>query len=161
MKYTNYNTKYWQNYKLSLSNLNQYLRSVAIGMILSDATILKTGKYALIKFEQSVTQYFFVHQLFYLFKNYTFSHHINVRWDKNKNKIKSFYFKTFTHPTFLDLYNLFYKDGKKIITKELLDNLDYVALAYWIMGDGSFKKRDNIIVLHTEGFTKESPGGGP
>lgn len=151
----NYNSKYWQEFKKTVPYLSSYLKSVAIGMILSDATILKSGKYALIKFEQSRDQYFFVHQLFYLFKPYTFSHHINVRWDKHKNTVKSFYFKTFNHQMFFDLYNLFYIDGKKVITQEILDKVDYVAFAYWIMGDGSFKSRDNILVLHTEGFSKE------
>lgn len=97
-------------------------------MVISDATIQLHGKYAYIKFEQSKMQYFFMHNLYSLFKYYTFSPHINVRL--SKNEIKSFYFKTFTHQTFLDLYNKFYINGKKEITKDLLNEIDYVALAY-------------------------------
>ena len=69
-------------------------------------------------------------------------------------KIKSFYFKTFTHPTFLTFYNLFYKDSKKVIPKAfILNNVDSISLAYWIMGDGSFNQRDQVLYLHTEGFS--------
>lgn len=151
----NYNKKFWQEWKRNQPHLNKYLNSVAIGMIISDATIQLHGKYAYIKFEQSKMQYFFIYNLFYLFKSYTFSSHINVRL--KKNEIKSFYFKTFTHQTFLNLYNKFYINGKKIITKDLiLNEIDYVALAYWIMGDGSFKNKENTLILHTEGFSKEN-----
>jgi hypothetical protein len=111
-------------------NIDGYLKSVAIGMVISDATIQLHGKYAYIKFEQSKIQYFLVHQLFYLFRVYTFSHHIGVRFDKKKGEIKSFYFKTFSHPTFLDLYNLFYIEGKKELSQELLNSIDEIALAY-------------------------------
>lgn len=134
----NYRTKFWQEWKMNQPNLNEYLKSVAIGMAISDATIQLHGKYAYIKFEQSKMQYFLVHQLFYLFRAYTFSHHIGVRMDKNKTDIKSFYFKTFSHPTFLELYNKLYINGKKELSSELLNEIDEVVLAYWIMGGWFF-----------------------
>jgi hypothetical protein len=77
----NYKSKHWQEWKLNQPELQGYLKSVAIGIVISDATIQLHGKYAYIKFEQSKLQYFFIHQLFYLFKAYTFSHHIGVRMD--------------------------------------------------------------------------------
>lgn len=112
----NYKSKYWQTIKLEKPNLNNYLKSVAIGMIISDRYLNKT------------------------------------------NKIKSYYFKTFTHPTFLELYNLFYIDNntKNINKNFILNNINEISLSYWIMGDGSLNKRDKIITLHTENFNKES-----
>lgn len=111
--------------------LNKYLRAVVIGMVISDATIYTNGFYSGIKFEQSTMQYFFVHHLFYLFKDYTFASDISVRFNsKDKKTIKSFYFKTFTHPTFSELYNIFYINGKKVLSIDLLNLVDEVALAY-------------------------------
>jgi hypothetical protein len=60
---------------------------------------------------------------------------------------------TQTHPVFNFYYNLFYKNGKKIITKELLDKINERSLAIWICDDGSFCKRLRYIVLCTNSFS--------
>lgn len=148
----NYRKKKWQVWKMNKPNIKGDLRSILIGMIISDATVLKNGKYAYIKIEQGVKQEEFVKHLLYCLKDYCFEQTYNIRYDKGK--IKSFYFKTFTHPTFLTFYNLFYKDSKKVIPKAfILNNVDSISLAYWIMGDGSFNQRDQVLYLHTEGFS--------
>lgn len=43
-------SKYWQDWKKSNPNLNNELRSIAVGMILGDAGLHKVGKEAYIKF---------------------------------------------------------------------------------------------------------------
>ena len=51
-----------------------------------------------------------------------------------------------------EIYYLFYDNGgKKCIKPNLLHYIDYIVLAYWIMGDGA--KRNNGIVLCTQGFS--------
>lgn len=151
----NKTSKQVQLWKLSQPNLNNFLRSVAIGMILSDACLYKVGKHAYIKFEQSKQQYGLIHNLYGLFRKYTFMADIGVRFNKNNN-IKSFYFKTYSHPTFTELWELFYKDKIKSIEKNFIINyVDDIALSYWIMGDGSLHKRDKILTLHTENFSKD------
>lgn len=153
----NYKTKYWQDIKLSKPNLNNYLYSVAIGMIISDAYVKKHGKYAYIKFEQGVAQKEFLSHLFDLFKDYTFATNYSIRYINKTDKIKSYYFKTFTHPTFIHLYDLFYKNNIKGLNKNfILDYVNEISLAYWIMGDGSLNKRDKILTLHTENYSEES-----
>jgi len=49
-----------------------------------------------------------------------------------------------------DLYNIFYKNNKKIIPKDLV--LDPIILAIWYMDDGS-KCRDHDIYLNTQQFS--------
>lgn len=106
------------------------LKQVLIGMIISDGTVLLSGKYALVKIEQGKNQEHFVKHLFDLLKDYTFKSEYSKRYDK-KGNIKSFYFKTYTHPEFLSLYNLFYKEGKKVIPKGfILKYIDTISLAY-------------------------------
>ena len=46
---------------------------------------------------------------------------------------------------------MFYVNKKKIVPLELYNLLDYEALAYWIMGDGT--KTGNGMVLNTQSFT--------
>lgn len=145
--------KLWQQWKLNQPGLNEFEYSVLIGMVISDANVNKHGKYAYVKFEQSKNQYFFIHHLWSIFKKYTFMNDIGVRL--NKNQVKSFYFKTYTHPAFLEIYNLFYTN-KKDINVNIINNLNEISLAYWIMGDGSFNQRDKILSLHTENYSKET-----
>lgn len=129
-------------------------------MILSDASIIKTGKYAYVKFEQGHAQKeftpaqrewttLFIETLFNIFKTHCFQEKISVRL-KN-NKIHSG-FKTFSHPTFDSIYDLFYNGTKvkTIFPNFILEHVNEIVLAYWIMGDGSLHK---IYTLHTGGFS--------
>ena len=54
-------------------------------------------------------------------------------------------------PCFTYWHNLFYVDKKKIIPLDLYNLLDYEALAYWIMGDGT--KSGTGLTLQTQSFT--------
>lgn len=64
------------------------------------------------------------------------------------------------HPGLEKVYNLFYKDGTKTVTTELLNKLKPLALAVWYMDDGSFNKNPNSqqIFWSTDSFTKEENG---
>ena len=58
-------------------------------------------------------------------------------------------------PCLKEVIDLLYeeKNGKLVrrIQEELINNMDYIVLGYWIMGDGS--KSKNGVILCTEGFT--------
>lgn len=80
----------------------------------------------------------------------------------HKEKVKSFWFKTFSHSSFTQLFNLFYKETiynsklcrKKKISENLIKNyLTFKKLAYWIMCHGFLQKNKKTIILHTQGFT--------
>lgn len=149
-------SKYWQDWKLDQPSLTEFQYSVLIGMILSDACIIKTNKYPYVKFEQGYAQKEFIKNLFNIFKTHCFSENISERFILNK--IHSYWFKTFSHPTFTSVYDLFYIEGNKnkIVRSNLvLKEVNDIALAYWIMGDGSLHKRDKIYTLHTGGFSLE------
>ena len=160
-------SKYWQDWKKNNPKLSQYLRSVAIGLILGDVGLHKVGKEAYIKFEQGYKQKFFIEDLFDKFKLYTFMDKLGIRYQKNdKFTIKSYWFKTYSHETFTDLWKIFYIpyiniDGKEkykksvipgLITKEL----DEISLAYWIMCDGSLQKDHKTLILHTQSFNYDT-----
>ena len=55
------------------------LKEIAIGMILSDATMYKVSKNALIKFEQGYLQEQFLKYIFELFKLYCFMDEPGIR----------------------------------------------------------------------------------
>jgi len=50
-------------------------------------------------------------------------------------------------------YHLFYPNGKKKIRREILDQINTLALAVWYCDDGSYDYYDKHIRIHTEGFS--------
>lgn len=79
---------------------------------------------------------------------------IGIRGDR-KDLVKSYWFKTFSHPSFTEILNLFYKNNTKYIQPNLIkDNLTPRGLAYWVMGDGSLKKDNKTMILHTQSYSE-------
>lgn len=156
------NSKYWQDWKKNLPPINQNLKEIAIGMVLSDACMYKKSTQALIKFEQGYLQKDFLFHLFEIFKFYCFMEEPGKRKnleDSRKDLIKSFWFKTFSHYSFTEIWNLFYvkfedKFIKKIQEGLIKNNLTAQGLAYWIMGDGSLQSDKKTMILHTQSYTE-------
>ena len=108
-----FRSKYWQDWKKKLPELPLFLKEVSIGMILSDATMYKVSKHAFIKFEQGYQQQDFLRYLFDIYKLYCFMDEPGVRFElkgPRKGLPKSFWFKTFSHPSFTEIWNLFYEE---------------------------------------------------
>lgn len=150
------NSPYWKQYKLGLPDLPKHLVEVAVGMVISDATMYRVSTHALIKFEQGYQQEFFVMHLFDLFKAYCFMLMPGKRMDTSsgvrKGLVKSYWFKTFSHYSFSAIWDMFYVDGKKVITEGLVMNhVTDVSLAYWVMGDGALDGQ--VMTLHTQGYS--------
>ena len=70
-----------------------------------------------------------------------------------KGEVKSFWFKTFSHSTFNELWDLFYTSGKKGIPDNLI--LTPESISYWVMCDGSLAKDLKTMILHTQSYTYE------
>lgn len=68
-----------------------------------------------------------------------------------------FHLHSIHHPQLEQIYHLFYKDGVKTITMELLNQLEPLAIAVWYMDDGSFNSNPNSlqVIWSTDSFTKE------
>lgn len=155
------NSKYWQDWKNKLPLLPKELKEIAIGMILSDACMYKVSTNALIKFEQGYQQEEFLKHLFDVFKDYCFMLEPGKRIELNgirKGLTKSFWFKTFSHPSFTEIWNIFYNNTsashKKIQENLIIDHLTNRGLAYWIMGDGSLQKDRKTMILHTQSYSE-------
>lgn len=152
----NYNSKYWKNFKSTVPELPEFLFSVLLGTLLGDACMYKRGINANVKFEQSLKHKEYLFHLYNLFELYTFSPPYER---KNKDgEIKSYSFRTFTHPTFNQLYDIFYsKESKKFIENidYIIKNLNPIVLAYWIMDDGSLDKNKKMMIIHSQSFDYE------
>lgn len=54
----------------------------------------------------------------------------------------------------LNIYhNLFYNNGKKAITQDVLDQLDMLGLSVWYCDDGYYDPENHVVQIHTEGFS--------
>lgn len=126
-------------------------------MVLSDAAMYRVSKEAYIKFEQGYIQKEFIDHLFELFKDYCFMISPGIRIPKHGHRsglIKSYWFKTFTHVSFTEIWENFYSDRTKTIQPGLIKNyINELGLAYWIIGDGSLGK-DGSLILHTQSFSQ-------
>lgn len=145
------NSKYWQNWKKSIKGFSESEKQLFIGIILSDATIYRVSKEARMKFEQGKDQKDFLYHLFNKVKLYCFIVEPGIRF-KN-NTIKSYWFKTFSHQSFSELYDKFYVNAKKTIQYSTIIDLNEEGFSYWVMGDGRLHRDKRVLTLHTQSFT--------
>jgi len=142
-----------QKYKKSLK-LNQTQISVLIGSILGDGT-LRVGKNALnadFKTEQGLKQKDYVFWKYEVFREWvTTPPKISFRYDENRIPYeKSWWFRTIRHPKLTLFHKMFYKNGIKIVPKNIVDLLDPLVMAVWIMDDGCLSR--NVIDISTYSF---------
>ena len=147
-----YENKYWQKKWLSLKKDTKLLslqQSLIIGSLLGDGT-MRIGKDALnanFKVEQGLEQKEYVFWKFGILKPLVLTGpKLSFRYHDDGTKYeKSWWFRTIRHPLLTELYLQFYKTdghkcGRKIVPESIEKHLDPLALAVWVMDDGSFSK---------------------
>ena len=146
-------------YKESLV-LNDIQKEVLVGTLLGDATITKQklkSNYN-VKFEQKYENKAYVSHLYEIFKDFVgtgpFLREIKGGGAADRY---SLWFRTYRHSLFTEYYNIFYKNGVKIVPLNLDQILTSRSLAYWFMDDGSTSRRSNYneYILNTQAFTIE------
>lgn len=129
------------------------LGRVIVGTVLGDAWLEKQKVNARFRFEQSHIRtefFFFLFEYFVPFCSN--SPKLRERLDKRTNKIyKTWHFTTLSLPLFTQYYNLFYIDKKKVVPANIMDLMDPIALAFWIMCDGY--KHNTGVTLATNAFS--------
>lgn len=135
--------------------INNYLRSVILGLILSDAWMQKKENHhnPRLGFKQSLINFPYFWSVYNLLHTFTSS-----RPFFNKNSIRgkvhySLSFQTRQLKSLNFFYNLFYKENQKIISPELYHYFDWIVLAHWIMGDENVSKKNKGIILCTNSFS--------
>lgn len=145
------------NLERNILQLTTRVRSIIVGILLSDAWMNKHGHWnPRIGLKQSIKNFPYLwlvyNELAYLCSGPLYESKVRLRG-------KTFYswsFQTRQLPCFTEIFNLFYTQGLKgnmikTIKPELFFYLDYIALAHWIQGDGS--SRNKGVSLITHGFT--------
>jgi len=126
-----------------------------IGSTLGDANIRQRDKNCSFRVGHSLKQKEYLYWKYNIFKEFTLSSpYLNKRSFNNRN-VEIFNLDTFTHKVFNFYRKLFYKNGRKTITRELLNMLNPRSLAVWICDDGSFCAKQRYIILCTNSYFLE------
>ena len=133
--------------------LSEEQHNVIIGMLLGDGSLRKRGKNTLFRVEHSEKQKDYLFWIHDLFSEFTLS---KPKSYMHKNhKYASHSFTTFAHPLFNYYYGLFYKDGRKQVNEEILNQITPQGLAMWISDDGSYCNSIKDMILCTNSFSLE------
>lgn len=141
--------------KNSLLLLTQEEHDLIIGSLLGDASIRKREKNSCFRFSHSIKQKDYAEFKMELLKNFNISEFKEVKRKIKDNFIYAIDFSTKTHPIFNYYKELFYKNKRKIINLDILNQINPRSLAVWICDDGSYDTRQGYIVLCTNSFSFE------
>lgn len=140
--------------------LNEREISVIIGTLLGDGHMRKRrGKrtYPQLMIEHSIKQKEYVFLLRSELDNWIFNKDKPIKINRKKHKNGKFYhslnFQTICHPAFNEIYNNFYKSGKKILNIRILKRyFTLLSFAIWIMDDGFLSGNCKRIGIATNCF---------
>lgn len=143
-----------QRYKASL-RLNKTQTSVLVGSLLGDGT-LRIGDRAFnanFKVEQGLRQKDYVFWKYRVFKKWVITPpKISYRYNNiGLPYAKSWWFRTLRHPEMTKFRKVFYPGGSKAVPANLADWLDELALAVWVMDDGSLNQNKMDISTYSFG----------
>jgi hypothetical protein len=129
-----------------------------VGTLLGDAHIRrnKDGT-SFVTFEQALAKESYLVHLYKLVTAQGLSMNSPIQYNRAdprySGKINSsLYFRTISHICFNELADLFLDGSNKVISTNIAEHLDIVALAYWICDDGQTVKRGGV-TLCTDSFT--------
>lgn len=144
--------KHWQKKWIPIKQeigIASLQKSLIVGSLLGDAT-MRIGKGAIhanFKIEQGLEQKAYVFWKYNILKSLVFTEpKLSYRYDGDGKKYqKSWWFRTIRHPLLTEIFKNFYegngyRTGRKIIPQDIGHTLDPLALATWIMDDGSYSK---------------------
>lgn len=150
------------SFKYKLTNNEKFLlkltprvKSIIIGLILSDAWIQKKGHWnTRIGFKQSIINFPYLWHVYNELGYLCSSLPMSAKTITRGKIFYSVYLQTRQLACLNEIYNLFYLANNsqiiKTVKQELFFHMDYLVLAHWIMGDGS--KRAKGLILCTDNF---------
>ena len=135
--------------------VTQEEHDLIIGSLMGDASIRQREKNSCFRFSHSVKQKDYSEWKAHFLKEFNISEFREVKRRIRNLFIHAIDFSTKTHPVFNYYRDLFYKTGRKLITQEILDQLNPRSLAIWICDDGSYDNRQGYIILCTNSYGLE------
>ncbi len=135
--------------------ISQEEHDLIIGSLLGDASIRQREKNSCFRFSHSIKQKGYCEFKRDILKDFSISEFKEVKRKIRDNFIHAVDFSTKTHPIFNYYRKLFYKNDRKIVSEEILNQLNARSLAFWICDDGSYDNTQGYIILCTNAYNLE------
>lgn len=145
-----------KNIKKNVLNPNEIQKQILIGTIIGDGCLF-TGKYARfhrINLAHSIKQKKYFMMKYEIIKDLVLSEpKESVEHDKRTNKnYYSIRLQSKASPLYTELYNVWYKDKKKVILLNEIEKIDKLGLAVKYFDDGSFIRNAGNIAMNDYDF---------
>jgi len=135
--------------------LDQEECDLIVGSLLGDASIRQREKNSCFRVAHSIKQKEYINFKLNLLCHFHISEFQERIRKINFREVKMIYLSTKTHAVFNYYRNLFYKNGRKVVTNEILNQITPRALTYWICDDGSYNNKQGYIILCTNSYSLE------
>jgi len=145
------NTKEIREKKIKLK-LTKKQREILVGTLLGDAHLetQNKGRTYRLKVEHSVSQKEYLKWMYKEFEDWIPG---GIYEKQAKDGRKFIGFNTYSHGAFRFYAKQFYKNGKKVVPKQIHKILKPLSIAVWYMDDGSRKSlAHKTYIIHTYGF---------
>jgi hypothetical protein len=152
--YSGFRTLRLSNIELNMFKLPEYQRGIIVGLLLSDGWLSypsANNKFPRFGFEQTFSQSSYVWSVYWMLSHYCYSLPRFKTKTRNNIQTSSVTFATRSLPCFVEFFDCFYHNGKKVIPEHIYHLLTPVSLAHLIMGDGSVVSGG--IRISTDSFT--------
>ena len=126
-----------------------------MGSLLGDASIRQRDRNCCFRVAHSLKQKEYINWKLDKLKLFNISEFVERKKIINNRELNIIELSTKTHPVFNYYRNLFYKEDRKIIRNEMLEQLNPFSLAIWICDDGSYETKQGYIILCTNAFSLE------
>lgn len=127
-------------------------KSIIIGLLLSDGWLQKRkGWNPRISLKQSMKNFKFLWNTFIKLSKLCSTYPYSTKTIKRGKLFFGICFQTRQLKCLYEIYEIMYDKDKKVIKPILFDYIDYIVIAYWIMGAGA--KRNKGIILCTDSFS--------
>ncbi len=132
---------------------NQTQKQIIDGLIISDAYVAREGLFYI-----SQTSKYHEYVVYIANQLDIEENRVKIRArqpDKRTGKIyECSELRTLSHPVYLELRKRWYKNGRKVVPRDLVISKEFIL--HWFLGDGccSINRNGAILVLCTDAFTK-------
>jgi|1185.fasta_scaffold123034_2 hypothetical protein len=140
--------------QLAMVKLPSHIQGIMVGLILSDGCLsfnVRWAKNALLKFSQSLAHFEYLWFVFNLLSHYCSSYPQLITATFAGKSFYGLQFRTRSMPCLTELHPLFYVNKVKVIPHNIYELLTPIALAHWIMRDGTNEKGG--LILCTDSFS--------
>ena len=135
--------------------LSEYEHDLIIGSLLGDASVRQRDRNCCFRVSHSVKQREYIEWKLNQLRLLEICEFAEKKRKIGEHEVHIINLSTKTHPALNYYRTLFYKEGRKVISNEILNQLNPRSIAVWICDDGSYSNKQGNITLCTNAYSLE------